>query len=339
MTVHRPSLKSSAVGTQFADRSASIGMQKAGQKVGGVSAMTRPICAVLLGLIVASPRPHADRRHRQRITRRRCRCSRLPCSRDASRRRSSISASRCRQTRAPGARRGARRHRRAGRRRRPRPRFSIATRWCTSHINPESRVKVTAGAAAPLLVQAGTRVFLVKVVNEAGITARAARDQPAEPAACRCQLGRQADAGAGADDHRAGHPRAVGRHHAVRQAADDRAAVGAAARVPRHRDLQSRRGPAAPPTCRSTSARARRTSAFAATSPWCSPPRRRGTSPLRDRGREGASPAMARLVVRDARRASLPGALASAWRRTCRFSRRCTAATASRWRCRTASSR
>ena len=38
------------------------------------------------------------------------------------------------------------------------------------HINPESRVKVTQGAAAPALVQAGTRVFLVKVVNEAGIT-------------------------------------------------------------------------------------------------------------------------------------------------------------------------
>jgi len=40
-----------------------------------------------------------------------------------------------------------------------------------AHINPESRVKVTPGAAAPALVQAGTRVFLVKVVNEAGITA------------------------------------------------------------------------------------------------------------------------------------------------------------------------
>ncbi len=39
------------------------------------------------------------------------------------------------------------------------------------HIDPESRVKVTQGTAAPALVQAGTRVFLVKVVNEAGITA------------------------------------------------------------------------------------------------------------------------------------------------------------------------
>jgi hypothetical protein len=38
-------------------------------------------------------------------------------------------------------------------------------------INPESRVKVQQGAAAPLLVEGGTRAFLVKVVNEAGVTA------------------------------------------------------------------------------------------------------------------------------------------------------------------------
>jgi hypothetical protein len=39
-------------------------------------------------------------------------------------------------------------------------------------INPESRVKATPGAALPALVQAGTRIFLIKVFNEAGITAR-----------------------------------------------------------------------------------------------------------------------------------------------------------------------
>ena len=39
------------------------------------------------------------------------------------------------------------------------------------HINPESRVKVAQGGARPALVEAGTRVFLVKVENEAGITA------------------------------------------------------------------------------------------------------------------------------------------------------------------------
>jgi hypothetical protein len=39
------------------------------------------------------------------------------------------------------------------------------------HINPESRVKVETGPAAPELVQGGWRQFLVKVHNEAGVTA------------------------------------------------------------------------------------------------------------------------------------------------------------------------
>jgi hypothetical protein len=38
-------------------------------------------------------------------------------------------------------------------------------------INPESRVKVEQGAARPELVQGGSRVFLVKVHNQAGVTA------------------------------------------------------------------------------------------------------------------------------------------------------------------------
>jgi hypothetical protein len=38
-------------------------------------------------------------------------------------------------------------------------------------INPESRVSVEQGPAAPELVEGGTRVFLVKVLNEAGVTA------------------------------------------------------------------------------------------------------------------------------------------------------------------------
>jgi hypothetical protein len=38
-------------------------------------------------------------------------------------------------------------------------------------INPEARVSVQAGAAKPALVEGGTRVFLVKVINQAGITA------------------------------------------------------------------------------------------------------------------------------------------------------------------------
>jgi hypothetical protein len=39
------------------------------------------------------------------------------------------------------------------------------------HINPESRVKVEQGTANPELVEGGTRLFLVKVINEAGVTA------------------------------------------------------------------------------------------------------------------------------------------------------------------------
>jgi len=38
-------------------------------------------------------------------------------------------------------------------------------------ISPESRVKVDQGAARPELVQGGTRLFLVKVINQAGVTA------------------------------------------------------------------------------------------------------------------------------------------------------------------------
>jgi hypothetical protein len=38
-------------------------------------------------------------------------------------------------------------------------------------INPESRVKVGRGAARPELLEAGTRLFLVKVLNGAGVTA------------------------------------------------------------------------------------------------------------------------------------------------------------------------
>lgn len=50
------------------------------------------------------------------------------------------------------------------------------------HINPESRVKVAAGPAPKELVQQGWRVFLVKVHNEAGVTARLNCTSPnAEP--------------------------------------------------------------------------------------------------------------------------------------------------------------
>jgi hypothetical protein len=42
---------------------------------------------------------------------------------------------------------------------------------CAVNISPESRVKVAAGPAKPELVEQGWRVFLVKVHNEAGVTA------------------------------------------------------------------------------------------------------------------------------------------------------------------------
>ncbi|HEX4807335.1 MAG TPA: CehA/McbA family metallohydrolase [Bryobacteraceae bacterium] len=45
-------------------------------------------------------------------------------------------------------------------------------------INPESRVRVQTGAAKPELVEAGTRVFLVKVINSAGVTARLKVESP-----------------------------------------------------------------------------------------------------------------------------------------------------------------
>jgi hypothetical protein len=45
-------------------------------------------------------------------------------------------------------------------------------------INPESRVKVTQGKAPPRLAQGGTRAFLVKVVNQAGVTAALAVESP-----------------------------------------------------------------------------------------------------------------------------------------------------------------
>lgn len=46
------------------------------------------------------------------------------------------------------------------------------------HINPESRVKVAEGDASKRLVQNGWRAFLVKVHNEAGVTAELRVDSP-----------------------------------------------------------------------------------------------------------------------------------------------------------------
>lgn len=50
----------------------------------------------------------------------------------------------------------------------------VLDRYCLLdvHINPESRVRVTQGTAKPELVESGWRTFLVKVRNEAGVTAQ-----------------------------------------------------------------------------------------------------------------------------------------------------------------------
>jgi hypothetical protein len=45
-------------------------------------------------------------------------------------------------------------------------------------INPESRVRVQPGPAKPELVEAGTRVFLIKVINKAGVTAKLKVESP-----------------------------------------------------------------------------------------------------------------------------------------------------------------
>jgi hypothetical protein len=45
-------------------------------------------------------------------------------------------------------------------------------------INPEARVSVDSGPAAPELIEGGTRVFLVKVLNEGGVTAPLRVDSP-----------------------------------------------------------------------------------------------------------------------------------------------------------------
>lgn len=45
-------------------------------------------------------------------------------------------------------------------------------------INPESRVKVRQGVARPELVEGGTRLFLVKVINQAGVTAPLVVESP-----------------------------------------------------------------------------------------------------------------------------------------------------------------
>ena len=56
----------------------------------------------------------------------------------------------------------------------------VLDRYCLLdvHINPESRVKVGQGVAKPELIEHGWRTFLVKVRNEAGVTAGLVAESP-----------------------------------------------------------------------------------------------------------------------------------------------------------------
>jgi len=57
---------------------------------------------------------------------------------------------------------------------------TVLDKYCLAdiHINPESRVKVAQGPAKPELLEQGWRSFLVKVRNEAGVTAQLKAESP-----------------------------------------------------------------------------------------------------------------------------------------------------------------
>jgi hypothetical protein len=59
------------------------------------------------------------------------------------------------------------------------------------NINPEARVKVAQGPAKPVLVEQGWRVFLVKVENQAGVTAELKAVSPNSQPTYRTSSGRQ----------------------------------------------------------------------------------------------------------------------------------------------------
>ena len=59
------------------------------------------------------------------------------------------------------------------------------------NINAESRVKVSQGEAKPELMEGGTRQFLVKVENQAGVTAPPRVESPnSGPTSLKSQIGR-----------------------------------------------------------------------------------------------------------------------------------------------------
>ena len=92
------------------------------------------------------------------------------------------------------------------------------------HINPESRVRVEPGAAKPELVQGGTRLFLVKVLNEAHVTSPLAVQSPNVGPVYIRSSGIAAGENGADRDGRAG---SMGRDLDLRSRADARPSLGA----------------------------------------------------------------------------------------------------------------
>ena len=115
-------------------------------------------------------------------------------------------------------------------------RFSIRCASWAWTINPESRVKVQVGPAQKSLVEQGWRIFLVKVHNEAGVTAPLRCSSPnAEPL-----HDSKSDAEPPQHDQPARRGSAVARHRHESRAAAGRAAVRPCARILRRRAIQPR---------------------------------------------------------------------------------------------------
>ena len=182
-----------------------------------------------------------------------------------------------------------------------------------------------AGRRAPELVQGGTRLFLVKVLNDAGVTAPLGGPEPEHRPRLRAAPATSPEPQDGAD--RGARARSVGRHLDLHAAADASAAVR-----PRDRIRRSCRSTAATPasarrSSASTSAREPRTSGSATTSKCCSPRGRRIRCACNVRDEHGLPTTAG---VPDARRARshLSEHLEAAGAGLSTFSRRSTAPTA-----------
>ncbi len=106
------------------------------------------------------------------------------------------------------------------------------------HINPESRVHVAQGRASTELVEQGWRTFLVKVRNEAGVTAPLRISSPQALRVFARGRGGQHEPTAGADDLGARRRRPMARSGVVRQTTALAGALRTRGRVPHPAALQ-----------------------------------------------------------------------------------------------------